>query len=157
LQIRTILAPTDFSPASDGAVRYAVDLAARLGARVILLHAFGPPIIPVLEGAVIPTPAQVTDLIVRAGEQLEEVRRQVTRGDVSIETKVVQGAAATAIVDAARDFDVDLVVVGTHGRTGWRHLALGSVAERVVRTAAVPVLTIRGDEQSAAPATLARY
>lgn len=88
----------------------------------------------------------VTDLLDEQGQQaVEEVHRQI--GDqVDVEGVVTRGIPSTEIVDHARENDCDLIVMGTHGRGGLNRLLLGSVAERVVRTSEVPVLTVRVSE-----------
>ena len=89
-----IVVPTDFSPASDAAVAAAVELAARLGHDIVLLHAFTPPIYPLLDGAVIPTAEHVADLVTQADRQLDALCARYAHKDVTIEPKLVQGAAA---------------------------------------------------------------
>jgi nucleotide-binding universal stress UspA family protein len=143
MNVRKILAPTDFSEASEPALREAIDLAERFAAKVTLVHAFGLPVYPVTEGVVLPSPETVTELVTRVDGQLAELRQRLQRAGVEIETRSVQGPPARAIVDLARDERFDLIVVGTHGRTGLVRFALGSVAEHVVRAATVPVLTVR--------------
>ena len=145
-----IVVPTDFSPASDAAVAAAVELAARLGHDIVLLHAFTPPIYPLLDGAVIPTAEHVADLVTQADRQLDALCARYAHKDVTIEPKLVQGAAAEEILRYAEEQRCGLIIMGTHGRSGMRRLVLGSIAEEVVRKATVPVLTIREDHKAAA-------
>ncbi len=79
----------------------------------------------------------------RLNEQLQEFSRSVDTKGVSIDVHLLDGVPYVEITHAARELKADLVVIGTHGRTGLAHLLLGSVAERVVRTCEAPVLTIR--------------
>ncbi len=145
MKIDKILVPTDFSPQSDAALGYAVDLAERIGHRVILLHTLGPSTVPLLDGAIIPSAHELVERVADASEQIDALRRRFDRAGVSIEAKVVQGAPAEEIVRFADAERCDLIVMGTHGRSGLARIALGSVAERVVRAATIPVLTIRAE------------
>jgi nucleotide-binding universal stress UspA family protein len=157
MKIDKILVPTDFSSASDEAMRAACDLAERIGHQIIVLHAFVPPIYPLLDGAVIPTAQHVADLVNDADRQVKALCDRFERAGVAIEGKVVQGAAAEEILAFADREGCDLIVMGTHGRSGVRRLVLGSIAESVVRGANIPVLTIREhppaqpDRRDAAP------
>jgi nucleotide-binding universal stress UspA family protein len=145
MNVRKILAPTDFSEASEPALRLAIDFAERFSATVTLVHAFGLPVYPVTEGVILPSPETVTELVMQIDEQLAASRQRALRPGVEIETRSIQGPPARAIVELARDERFDLIIIGTHGRTGLKRLALGSVAEHVVRAATVPVLTVRAD------------
>lgn len=142
--IGRILVPVDFSAHSDRALRYAAGLAAPFAAQVELLHVVED---PYLTGAwssdvyVPKVPELMADLRADAERRLAALK-SATAG-VTVETGVMTGRTAQTIVDRARDGGFDLIVMATHGRTGVAHLVLGSVAERVVRTAACPVLTVR--------------
>ena len=124
--IRQILFPTDFSEASAVAGRAAADLARQLGARLHVLHVV-PPVTD-------PTPAP---------KALRAVVDSLGPG-LSLVSEVASGLAARQIVAYARRTGIDLIVVGTHGRTGVSHVLLGSVAEAVVRRARCLVLTVPG-------------
>jgi len=142
-EIKRILVPTDFSEPADAALTYAIDLAAKLGASVLLVHVFDDPFIgAVYTGEYVPIPAEMR------AEILADLRRKLAdavtkRGHAELSPEVLIGPTARTIVEGARDRDVDLIVMGTHGRGGMSHLLLGSVAERVVRAATCPVLTVR--------------
>ncbi|MFC7079013.1 universal stress protein [Halorussus caseinilyticus] len=140
-----ILVPTDGSDPAERAFEQALDLAATYDAELHVLY--------------------VVDVSALAGEfdavtvvdKLEESGRKITRrlreraesaGVSRVETRVAEGVPYRAILDYAADHDADLVVMGTHGRTGIDRYLLGSVTERVVRKSDVPVLTVRGDEES---------
>ena len=140
-----ILVPTDFSDTSDSALDYARKIAERFGSSLHLLH--------VVEGPFAAGPAGAELYIPEApavqAAQFEEarirlqVRLHTGEGREPRETsEIVTGACARAILDVARDRGFDLIVMGTHGRSGVAHLLLGSVAEKVVRDAACPVLTV---------------
>lgn len=136
MKLNEILFPTDFSPASEAAGRIAREMALPAGARLHVLHVVAP----------VTDPALPAEHLARAGRSLAEGLR--------VETVLLSGWAGRNIVDYARDHRIDLIVVGTHGRTGLTHAILGSVAETVVRLAPCLVLTVPASvlaERSAAP------
>ncbi len=140
---KRILVPIDFSPYADAAVELAVELARPLGARVDLLHIFRPPaeIVTAYELAV-PT-AYHEDLRAASQAQLDAAVAKVHAAKVEGEGHLRDGAPADAICDQAREIGADLIVMGTRGRTGLAHVLLGSVAQRVLKIAPCPVLTVR--------------
>jgi nucleotide-binding universal stress UspA family protein len=142
-RIQRILCPVDFSPTSDRAAVYAVGLAHQLGASVRFFHAWEiPPSYPLPEGALM-FGADVMGMIeTESKKRMDACVGQHRDAGVPVEGIVVEGYAADRIVQAATGGAVDLVVMGTHGRRGFAHALLGSVAERVVRTSPVPVLTV---------------
>ncbi len=130
LPIRTILHPTDFSECSGHAFQLACSLARDHGARVIVLH-------------VIPVPLVQEKRLYR-----EEVERELNRlvapdSKVPVAHQLEEGDAITQILRVAQETSCDLIVIGTHGRTGLGRLVMGSVAEQVLRKASCPVLTVR--------------
>jgi nucleotide-binding universal stress UspA family protein len=144
--ISRILVPTDFSDTSDAALAYAKTMAARLGASLHLIHVFQDPYTlgAYAPEVYAPMPPEVRDGALRAAEQrlferLDATEKRRFRGT----TEVVTGLTAKQIVKYATDRGMDLIVMGTHGRSGMAHLLLGSVAEHVVRTSQCPVLTVR--------------
>ncbi|HEX7480041.1 MAG TPA: universal stress protein [Polyangiales bacterium] len=141
---RCILVATDFSEPSGHAVQYAAELCAKLGARLVLVHAYGlPAYVMPIEGSMMASPQYAADLVVRLQDQLDaEVAKLASRG-IAIETKLVLGPAYLEIVRVAQECGADLIVVGTHGRSGLSHAIMGSVAERVVRLSPTPVLSVR--------------
>jgi universal stress protein A len=139
--ITRILVPVDFSSHSDRAFRYALRLASRFGASVELIHAFESPI--TAEVYVPNLPEMLNSLIREAEKQLTALKSAAAGEGVSVEIHVLTGQPAHTIVEHARSGGFDLIVMGTHGRTGFSHLFVGSVAERVVRRAPCPVLTVR--------------
>lgn len=142
--INQILVPTDFSESADAALTYAATLADQVGAAISLVHVFeDPDVLSVYSEQYVPTSQALreqilTDLRRRLSERMQALGRP---GGTP---KVLFGGTAAAIVANARERGTDLIVMGTHGRHGMAHLLLGSVAERVVRTAACPVLVVRG-------------
>lgn len=135
MRLNEILFPTDFSPASEAAGRIAREMALQAGARLHVLHVVPP----------VTDPALPAEHLARAGRSLADGLR--------IETVLLSGWAGRNIVDYAREKRVDLIVVGTHGRTGITHAILGSVAETVVRLAPCLVLTVPASILAAPGAT----
>lgn len=146
MNIRKILVPFDFSPTAHEALAPASDLARRYGAALVLLHVYEPPVYPVPpDGMRLPSPEAMAAEVTTLETELEGVQRQLREQGVSnVTVNIAQGDPLTEILRVVKDVGIDLVVIGTHGRTGLKHLLLGSVAEKVVRHAPCPVLTIRG-------------
>ena len=146
-RIARIVVPTDFSPASDAALEYARALASDLKASIDLGHVFDDPFTSgafVGDGTVM-MPLELRESLENlAREHLAQRHAPHTNTLPGSSTVMLTGAPAKRIVDHARETHADLIVMGTHGRTGLGHLLLGSVAERVIRTATCPVLTWRG-------------
>jgi len=151
-----ILVPTDFSIQSESALAYARELAERFGASIHLLHVLEDPYA---------TSAYATEVYgylppglketwqKNAEEKLDTLLPAADRIRLGVTSAVIFGRPAAAIVEYAEEEKADLIVMGTHGRGGVTHLLLGSVAERVVRAAPCPVLTVR---EAADPAASAR-
>lgn len=142
--IHKILVPTDFSPTARHALDEAVALANAFGASITLLHVYGlPPPMPSAEYAYTPDLVATLDKTARLNLADERDALFARVADAPpIAVKAVLGFPAAEIIAEAEREHADLVVMGTHGRTGFRHLVLGSVAEHVVRQATVPVLTL---------------
>jgi universal stress protein A len=145
---KTILVPHDFSASADHAARLARDLAKLHGARLILVHVAEMPLMLGPSAAVVPdeggTPIGVREYAVRsATAALEQLAAELGADGVPTSFVAVLGHAASEIVAVAEREHADLIVMSTHGRTGLAHLVVGSVAEKVVRHAPIPVLTIR--------------
>ena len=137
--ITRILVPTDFSEMSDAALDYARVLARRFGASLHLLHVLDDPF--VTEG--LAAEAYITEAPSIRTSMLDEARSRLAhRAAGCTTTEAIFGRGAVTIVEYAQQCGSDLIVMGTHGRTGLAHLLLGSVAERVVRLAPCPVLTV---------------
>lgn len=145
---KIILAPTDFSPASLSALDYAVDLAQKLGARVHVMHAYELPVIGFPDGVLTITADMADRLINAARSSLDEALARYAGRGVELTDALVQGDPRDAILTVAEEVGADLVVMGTHGRRGLARALIGSVAERVVRTSPVPVLTLHADEET---------
>jgi universal stress protein A len=143
--IRRILVPTDFGDCSTPALRFAVDLAEKFGAELVLLHVVQD-LALAMPDAVMPTPLPSPDLgqLIEAGKSgLANLIERENLARFSPRTEVRVGSPVAEIVAAAGDLKADLLCVGTHGRTGLAHLLLGSQAERIIREAPCPVLTVK--------------
>ncbi len=145
MQIREIVVPVDFSDCSRAALARASSLAERCGAHLHLLHGVPPTPYPAPVEFGIPT--SVTEEIVSgARAKLAEWARELESSGRTVSQETALRAPVDAIVDSARARGADLIVMGTHGHTGVKHLLLGSVAERTLRTAPCPVLTVKEDD-----------
>ncbi len=149
LHFRTILHPTDFSPAAEEAFQLAGSLARDHGARLVILHVH--PLTPGAEFPVEWPEEEVKDYKEEIWDEfhrLEAVDPHIR--DVRVECKLREGDPAQEILCLAGDIDCDLIVMGTHGRTGLTRLLMGSVAEKVLRKALCPVLTMKAHAKAAA-------
>jgi nucleotide-binding universal stress UspA family protein len=143
-----ILVPIDFRPHSAEAVRRAVELADQYSAEVVLLHAYEPGEYPALPGDIVYDDQQLERMTERIRARLEAVRRDVDPvGRRRVTTRVLQGSPTRSIIEAAAKEPFDLIVMGTHGRTGVERFVLGSVAEEVTRRAPCAVLTVKVPRQ----------
>jgi len=153
-----ILAPTDFSPGADAALSYARTLAEKFGASLQLLHVMEDPVASVMmsvDSYVPDLPELRESMVQEAATQLEGRLSEKDRTVLKATGVAMFGSGARCIVDYATEQDVDLIVMGTHGRTGMSHLLMGSVAERVVRTAPCAVMTVREPARPRAQAAAA--
>jgi nucleotide-binding universal stress UspA family protein len=144
--IRTILVPTDFSAHSANAFRLACSLARDCGAQVVVLHVLTHPEVAYTEGVILPPPEAYEQ---RWREQLD--RLQPPDRAVRLERRLVYGYPADKILRVAEETRCGLIVMGTHGWTGLTRLVMGSVAERVVRRAPCPVLTVKAPSRQVPP------
>jgi len=144
--LKRILVPIDFSEDSKKALRYATAFARQFGAKIILLHVLVP--IPVSsEYPCGPVVMQQQDETARYLEDQLSTLGRKEAGDSVSEAVVRCGAGFDEIARAAKELDIDLIVLSTHGYTGLKHILLGSTAERVVRHASCPVLIVRERER----------
>ncbi len=147
MEMKRILCAVDFSEPSPTAMCEAAQLARRFDADLELLHVYSLPIDP--SGAFLPN--QIDELLSWIDRTLTTWQREaIGFGAIRVRTRSVQGSAWHEIVARAEESDADLIVVGTHGRTGLSHAVVGSVAERVVRHAKCRVLTVHGSAPAAA-------
>jgi universal stress protein A len=147
-RITRILVPTDFSATADTALDYAYELAGKFGATLELVHVLDDPFVVDGMGGdayISEAPSLRTAMLQEAQERLRH-RASVREGIPRLQTEVLFGHGARTLAEYAGQRGADLIVMGTHGRTGFAHLLLGSVAEQLVRTAPCPVLTVRHPE-----------
>ena len=146
LHLKKILVPVDFSPLSKKALQYAQRLAQQFKAELVLCHVLEPEIPPSFEGIMIAQTYSSGGL----SSQLKQLKALASAarnaGAVRAGSMLRRGLPAYEIIEAAKDLDVDLIVIATHGYTGWKHFCIGSTAERVVRAAPCPVLVVREKE-----------
>jgi len=142
--LKRILVPVDFSPASNNAVEHARRLSAFTGAELIFLHV----VVPDAPFGCADLPAICANhLKENAEENLRSLVRTPRNGaDPRARSMIRWGLPAHEVVEEAKDADVDLIVIATHGYTGWKHFCIGSTAEKVVRAAPCPVLVVREKE-----------
>ena len=148
IDIQRIMVPTDFSENAEHAYAYAEVLAKRFGAKLLLTHVGEIPIYPAGPGQI---PIGWENLAVDLQDQTREnMKTALTKfqPDVEVETLMSEGTPFLEIVRMARDHDVDMIVMSTHGHTGIKNLLLGSTAAKVVRKAACPVLTVHPGERT---------
>jgi nucleotide-binding universal stress UspA family protein len=144
INIKKILAPTDFSTHAEHALQYAGELAKNLKARMYILHVAeysnvgGDP-----DASELLIPNYISELERKGKDRLEQMTLRFRQGGVDAHAVFVAGRAYQDIVRMANELNIDLVVLGTHGRTGFSHLFFGSTAEKVVRMCASPVLTVK--------------
>ena len=156
--ITKILVPVDFSPHAERAFAYATTLAQRFGATLGLVHVVEDPFVTGAwtSDVYVPNVAELLEsLMANARQRLATLKQSAGALGIAADTAVITGRPAHAIVEHAREGGFDLIVMGTHGRTGLSHVLLGSVAEHVVRKAGCPVLTLRGGGAAATNAASA--
>jgi nucleotide-binding universal stress UspA family protein len=143
MTIHHVLVPIDFSPYAGQALDYAIALAQKLQARITLLHVIQPQLIAGADMGAWPSPSFIEELETAIMGDMEGYRARVTDAGLEGEIVVVHGVPFQEILNTAKARQVDLIIMGTHGRTGLPHILLGSVAERVARMAPCPVLVAR--------------
>jgi universal stress protein A len=143
MAIRTILVPTDFSAHSEMALERALDLAVPLGAKVVLLHSYWVSVSMTTADFWVMPPEFVDQLRGSASAELDKLTSRIAQSGVECEARLCATPAVAAILETATELPADLIAMGTHGLTGLKHALLGSVAERVVRLAPCPVLTVK--------------
>lgn len=159
-RLHTLLVPTDFSGPADDALRHAEQLARHTAARLVLLYVFDDTEYAIgsalgLGGPEGPVEVNRAAARILAGEKLEGLAARVRAGGCPVEALLVVGSPVEIIINTAADQRADLIVMSTHGRTGWRRLVLGSVAEQVVRHAPCPVLALHAHRAANLPSAAA--
>lgn len=143
IKVRRILAPIDFSESADAVVEWAAHLAEEHGSEIVLLHVYHLPVeFQQVEGAYLPADFW-TSIKDEASNKLAEHGARLRERGLMVEEITREGYPATVIEEEVGHSRADMVVIGSHGRTGLKHMLLGSIAERVVQRAPCPVLTIK--------------
>ena len=144
---RKILVPVDFSACSKEAVRAAADVATHYGAEVCLINVYEPINYALPGNYPFYMPGQLENILAECEKHLAASKKDAEAAGIAhAQTQQLQGIPATEIVEFAKKHGFDLIVMGTHGRTGLQHVMIGSVAEKVVRRAPCAVLTVRAAE-----------
>ena len=144
LRVKKILVPTDFSAESKKALNYAQAFAQQLGSALVLLHVVETLVYPGELGYGSMVLPEMTATLQENGKtRLEMLAKEELSPSIPVRTEVRVGTAFNEITAAAKEHNVDLIVLATHGYTGLKHVLLGSTAERVVRYSPCPVLTVR--------------
>jgi nucleotide-binding universal stress UspA family protein len=149
LPLKKIVCPTDFSEPAYKGLKIAAELAAEFSAELLLVHVVSP--LPTMPGGIGPAgfqfPSVLDEIQETARNSLEEIRRDKIAADVRVRTVVKYGSPAHEIVKLAESETADMIVISSHGESGWHRFVFGSVAEKVVRHAECPVLTIRASKE----------
>lgn len=145
--MKTILVPTDFSAHSEKAVAVAIDLAKLSGGTIHLLHCY-----QVNVGGVSPYGVTVPEEFNRqireaAAKSVEKVEGRIAAEGIPVETHITPSYPSEAVSELAEEIGADVIVMGTRGSTGLKHILLGSVAERTLRIAPCPVLTVKDSDR----------
>ncbi|HLJ95195.1 MAG TPA: universal stress protein [Gemmataceae bacterium] len=148
INLHRILVPTDFSKHSEVALTYAAALAEKFGAELVLLHVVQDLALFIPDAVAVAPPiaAPVEQFTAAARDALDRIGQAENLRHLRFHREVREGTPFYEIIRFAKEGDVDLIVMGTHGHTGLTHVLLGSVTEKVVRKAPCPVLTVRHPE-----------
>ncbi len=144
ITFKLILCPIDFSTTSYHALDTAIELATKLEAKIKLVHIYQYPVFSMPEADLV-SPVNLTlqdGYEEHMQKQLEDVCDKYSNDHISIESEIVEGVPYIEIVQTAKKINADLIIMGTHGRTGLSHMLMGSVAERVVRSSTIPVMSV---------------
>ena len=142
--INKVLVPIDFSDYSKSSLRYAVNFAKSFNAEIILIYVVEPVIYPPdFSMGQIAMPSINTEWDDRAKDELQKLAKSEIIGAVKVKTIIKTGKPFVEIIETAKEENVDLIIIATHGHSGVEHILFGSTAEKVVRKAPCPVLTLR--------------
>lgn len=142
--IKKVLVPVDFSDYSKSSLRYAVSFAKHFSADICLVYVVEPMVYPPdFSMGQIAIPSIDTEMDKRAYEELNNLAKKIIPPDVKSKVIVKTGKPFVEIIETASEEDADLIIIATHGHTGIEHVLFGSTAEKVVRKAPCPVLTLR--------------
>ncbi|MGD2099295.1 MAG: universal stress protein [Desulfobacterales bacterium] len=144
LPIHKIVCPTDFSDPSYEGLKVAKEFAEHFSAELILVHVIFPgPIVPGVAEPGFHIPAALKTMQETAEKTLKDLTRQKIMENIQVKMEVISGKPAYEIVNLADKENADLIVIATHGESGWQKFLFGSVTEKVIRMASCPVLTIQ--------------
>ena len=146
INIKNILCPVDYSIYSEKALNYAIEFAGKYGAKLFLIHVLDIRFYDINDPDLYNVNIVDKETINKLKERLLKCVNEDTKGRISVEAVVLQGVPFAEIIKASKEYAIDLIVLGTHGRTGLSHAIMGSVAEKVVRKSPCPVLTVRHPE-----------
>ncbi len=142
--IKKILVPVDFSEYSKDALKYAVQFAKQFNAKLYIIYVIEPVIYPAdFSMGQVAIPSLENDIKNRADEEMDSLIKSLVDPSLETEKIIKTGKPFVEIIETARDLDADIIIMATHGHTGVEHLLFGSTAEKVVRKAPCPVLTLR--------------
>jgi len=142
--IKKVLVPIDFSDYSKSALRYAVNFAKSFNAEILLIYVVEPIIYPPdFSMGQIAMPTIITDWDNRAKEELDKLAKNEITNNGNVKTIIKTGKPFAEIIETAKEEDIDLIIIATHGHSGVEYILFGSTAEKVVRKAPCPVLTLR--------------
>ncbi len=142
--IKKVLVPIDFSDYSKSALKYAVNFAKSFNAEIILIYVVEPVIYPPdFSMGQIAMPSITTEWDDRAKDELAKLAKNEITGANTVKTVIKTGKPFVEIIETAKEENVDLIIIATHGHSGVEHILFGSTAEKVVRKAPCPVLTLR--------------
>lgn len=158
MKVRRILFPTDFSELSKAAESSACELSDQFGAELHVLHVLHDLFLsmPQTAAALLIPPNALEDLVTSAEAEVQKVPPAAWAASKKVIRAVRIGSVPSTIVQYARENEIDLIVIGTHGRTGLSHVLMGSVAERVVQHADCSVLTVRPERPVKVPKQVAQ-
>jgi nucleotide-binding universal stress UspA family protein len=140
---KTVLCPVDLSPGSQRVVTQAGELAGWMGAQVELLYVYRTPLLPLEEEDSEPNEDVVVRMLKKDSHDLNQLSGPLQELGIAVKTALREGDASDTILREIDNSGASMVVLGTHGHSGFKHWLLGSTAERVVRLAHVPVVTVR--------------
>ncbi|HHT9129556.1 MAG TPA: universal stress protein [Candidatus Brocadiaceae bacterium] len=146
ISIKNILCPIDYSIFSERALTYAIEFAEKYQAKLYLIHVLDIRIYDINDPELYSVNIVEKETIDKLRERLLRCVNEETKGKIPVEAIIVQGVPFSEIIKTSKEYKIDLIVLGTHGRTGLSHAIMGSVAEKVVRKSPCPVLTIRHPE-----------
>ena len=144
IEIKKVLVPIDFSDYSKSALKYAADFAQKLRAEMILIYVVEPVIYPPdFSMGQIAIPSINTEWDMKAKEELDKLADTEIPDAITVKTVIKTGKPFIEVIETASEEDVDIIIIASHGHSGMEHILFGSTAEKVVRKAPCPVLTLR--------------